>query len=534
MHQRGAAGARDETEEVVMRAADVAGLIEALSSPAAYPHPVETVEVRQTHASAVFLAGPFAYKLKKPVRLPFLDFSSPERRRHFCQEEVRLNRRLAPEVYLGVVPVTVGAAGTRFGGEGGPIDWAVKMLRLSDDATLTERLLRGEVGAGEVEALARRVAAFHRAAESGERVAARARSEAVARLVRGVIELGAPLAGSAVDAGVLARLTALTEAALSAHGGLIDARARRGVPRDGHGDLRCDHVYLFPDRPPPGDVAIIDCVEFEERFRFCDPVADAAFLVMDLAAHGRRDLARAFADAWLGESGDEEGRVLLPLYVAYRAMVRGAVVGPLLAEPEVPPEQREAALRRARGRWLLALGALEAPQRRPCLVLTAGLPGSGKSTLARGLAERAGFDVIRSDVVRKELSAAHTPQGDERTYAGCLLRAERALFVGRRVLVDATFRQERQRLAFLDAAALWGVPCAVLSCQVAPETARARLAQRRGASDADAGVHERLAATWEPFGPETSRAVQTLATDGGAEEALALGLAALRRLWLVD
>ena len=173
------------------------------------------------------------------------------------------------------------------------------------------------------------------------------------------------------------------------------------MPRDTHGDLHLDHVYLFPDRAPPADLVIIDCIEFNERFRFADPVADMAFLVMDLAFHGRRDLARAFADAYFRASGDEEGRALLPFYTAYRAAVRGKVEGMELAEREVPEAERAAALVRARAHWLLALGELEEPGRRPCLVLVGGLPGTGKSTLARGLAEQAGFTVIRSDLVRR-------------------------------------------------------------------------------------------------------------------------------------
>src|SRR5262249_55001264 len=150
-----------------------------------------------------------------------------------------------------------------------------------------------------------------------------------------------------------------------------------------------------PDREPPGDLIAIDCIEFNERFRCADPVADAAFLVMDLIFHGRRDLADVFADAYFRAAGDVEGRALLPFYTAYRAAVRGKVEGFELTEKEIPEDERTAASARARAHWLLALGELEEPDRRPCLVLVGGLPGTGKSTLARGLAERADFIVIR-------------------------------------------------------------------------------------------------------------------------------------------
>src|SRR5262249_53758329 len=159
-----------------------------------------------------------------------------------------------------------------------------------------------------------------------------------------------------------------------------------GKVRDTHGDLRLEHVYLFPDRPPPGDVVILDCIEFNERFRYADPVSDIAFLVMDLLFHGHRDLARGFAAAYLDEAGDPDGGRLLPFYTAYRAAVRGKVEGFKIREREVSAGEKEVALGQSHAHWLLALGELEEPARRPCLLLVGGLPGAGKSTLARGLA----------------------------------------------------------------------------------------------------------------------------------------------------
>ena len=209
--------------------------------------------------------------------------------------------------------------------------------------------------------------------------------------------------GTTLSRAVFERLRGQTESALTALRPVIEGRAERGVPRDGHGDLRLDHVYLFPDHPPPADLAIIDCIEFNERFRYANPVADMAFPVMDLARLGRRDLARAFADAYFLASGDTEGWALLPFYTAYRAAVRGKVEGMELAEREIPASERAAALVRARAHWLLALEELEEPGRRPGLVLVGGLPGTGKTTLAQGLAEKAGLSVMRSDLVRKEL-----------------------------------------------------------------------------------------------------------------------------------
>lgn len=514
---------------------ELARLIAALSEPASYPGDAGSVEVHQTHISAVFLAGPFAYKIKKPVDFGFLDYRTLERRRHYCEEEVRLNRRLAPGVYLGVVPVAAEGPGVRVEGRGEPIEWAVKMVRLPDASRLGESLRRGEVGRAEVESLAVRLAAFHASAEAGAGVAAYGRFAVVAGNARDNFAQSEAHVGRTISRAVFDRLRALTERSLSRLEPLVEARAARGIPRDGHGDLRLDHVYLFPDRPPPGDLIVIDCIEFHERFRRADPVADAAFLVMDLIREGRRDLARAFADAYLRAAGDEEGRELLPFYTAYRAAVRGKVEGIEATEAEVPMAERLASLGRARAHWLLALVEMESPDRRPCLVMVAGLPGTGKSTLAAGLAERSGFRVIRSDVVRKELdagglgSALYSAETTARTYAECLRRAEEALFEGGRVLVDANFRREDQRRAFLDAAMRWGVPGVVLLCRARPEIARGRLDARRGdASDADWSVYLRVAASWEEPGRGTSDRLAVVNCDGRPERSLDLALDALR------
>lgn len=372
--------------------------------------------------------------------------------------------------------------------QGEVVEWAVKMERLSESATLQSRLARGAVDPAVVEALGRKVAGFHAGAEAGEHIARFARFDAVACNARENYDQSAPQIGTTLSDTVHTRLRSLTEQALACLRPLIERRADRGVPRDTHGDLHLDHVYLFPERQPPDDLVIIDCIEFNERFRFADPVADMAFLVMDLAFRGRPDLARAFADAYFRAAGDGEGRTLLPFYTAYRAAVRAKVDGMELAEKEIPESERATALARSRAHWLMALGELEHPNRRPCLVLVGGLPGTGKSTLARGLAQRAGFCLIHADVVRKDLAGVgasagqapapfgegiYAPEWNERTYRECLRRTEALLFAGKRVLVDAGFRAERWHRAFLEAATGWGVSGVLLLCQADPETVRA-------------------------------------------------------------
>jgi predicted kinase len=273
-----------------------------------------------------------------------------------------------------------------------------------------------------------------------------------------------------------------------------------------------------------------------------------AFLFMGLAYQGRRDLAQAFAEAYFSASQDSEGRVLLPFYTAYRAVVRGKVEGLKLARPEVSEGDRAVALSKAKGSWLLALGELEAPSRKPCLILVGGLPGTGKSTLANALANHTGFRVIRSDVVRKELAGVggeecrstfgrgiYTAEWTARTYAECLRRAENLLFNGERVLVDANFREENQRQAFLNSAIRWGVPAVFLLCQTERNLVRTRLANRRhDVSDADWSVYEKVVETWEDLAPETLSRSRVINTGEDFETVLHKTLSALRHLDLLD
>jgi aminoglycoside phosphotransferase family enzyme/predicted kinase len=530
---------RQEADPLIL-----AEMMAGLADPAAYPYSVRDVEVRQTHISAVFLAGSYVYKVKKPVDYGFLDFGTLDKRRRYCDEEVRLNRRLAPDVYLGVVPVTRSDERYYFERDGEPVEWAVKMRRLPDEATLQYRLQQDAVDVSVMRNLARRIAAFHAQAESGPRVAACGRFDVVAGNARENFEQSATQVGTTVSEAVFTRVQALTEEALARGRTLIESRAQRGIPRDTHGDLRLDHVYVFPDREPPNDLVVIDCIEFAERYRFADPLADAAFLVMGLNLQGRRDLGDEFLRAYLQAAGDDEGRALAPFYTAYRAAVRGKVEGLKLSRAEISAADREIALAKARGSWLLALGELEAPKCKPCLLLVAGLPGTGKSTLARTIAAHAHCEVIRSDVVRKELagvaneqqsasafeSGIYSPEWTKRTYEECLRRTEELLFEGKRVLVDANFRNEASRRTFLETATRWGAIAGMLLCDADPEVVRDRLANRRqDASDADWSVYLRAVESWEEPGPRTQSVLRTIDTGGSVEYSMSQAIEALRQ-----
>ncbi|MFL5242236.1 MAG: AAA family ATPase [Gemmataceae bacterium] len=526
---------------------ELSQLIKALSDPACYPYAPEQTEVRQTHISVVFLAGSFVYKVKKPVDLGFLDFSTLDKRHHFCVEEVRLNRRLAPTVYLGVVPIIKSGNGLCFEGQGEAIEWAVKMKRLPDSATLYESIRRNDVSISQVKSLARRIASFHKQANRSAAISAFGQFDAVARNFHDVYQRSTKQIGKIVSRPVFEKLRILTEAALAAKRPLIEMRAKQDMICDTHGDLHLDHVYYFPEASPLDDFVIIDCIEFNERFRYADPVADMAFPVMDMIYLGRRDLADVFAETYLDASGDKGGRALLPLYTAYRAVVRGSVEGLKVSEKEITEPDQAATSVIAKGHWLLALGELEEPGRKPVLVLIGGLPGTGKSSLAHELALKAGMEIVRTDQIRKELAGLpvndpapasarpwlYSAEWTKKVYTECLQVAEKLLFEGKRILVDATFREDSQRSAFLKAAQRWGIPSIMFLCRADSETVRARLEHRRhDSSDAEWSTYQTIAKQWEEPSSFSNSAIRQIGTVGDLNQTVTKALDVLRELGL--
>jgi len=508
--------------------------------PEFYPRRPANVALVQTHISFVLLADDDVYKLKKPVRFSFLDFSSVERRRHFCHEEVRLNRRLAPDVYRGVVAICRDGDGYRLGREDDPqaVEYAVHMRRLPAAHMLDWLLAHGQVTPSLIDALAHRIAEFHRHADTGPAVTANGDPAAVWRVLQDNYTAMRPFRDGTIAAADDDAIQAFARDFLARHDALFRRRQAEGRMRDGHGDLRCEHICCTDG------YAIVDCVEFSPQFRYCDVASDIAFLAMDLEYLGHADLAAHLVTRYAAYANDPELPRLEGFYRCYRAYVRGKVGSLKSVEEEVPGAERAAA--RAAAQRYLALAYRYTWTPTPALVVIAGLSGTGKSAVATALHDRTGFVHINSDVVRKQLAgvAARTaPAGYEagiystemsaRTYATMRTAAADYLGAGRGVILDATFQRRDDRAAAEAVAAAHGVPIFFVECRCGEDEVRRRLAQRTvrrdSPSDADWSVYLEQRRRFEPFGTDERARSLVLDTSAPLAEATRAIEGALRQ-----
>jgi aminoglycoside phosphotransferase family enzyme/predicted kinase len=478
------------------------------AAPYAGLHEVaEPVRCIETHVSWVFLTGPYAYKVKKPLRLPFLDYSTAARRERLCREELRLNRRHAPDLYVDVVPITGRPDAPRIGaGAGAAFEHALRMRQFDPDDELGRRLQRGVVTADEIARFAEDLARMHAHAERAEPSSPFGLPDSVHRVTRdnfAELREWLPEGASRADVDVLEATLGATFERLQAR---MAARRDEGRVREGHGDLHCGNVVRWRGR-----LVAFDGLEFDPALRYIDVANDLAFLSMDLGAHGRADLRHVLLDRWTEASGDYDAVELLPYYEPARALVRAKVAALQARQHAGRPD--EAAARRASE--YLAWARRHAERGAPLLVVMVGLSGSGKTWLARRIAGSIRALHLRSDVERKRLaglgpldgsrSAAgagiYTPEFNTRTYAR-LLDCARACLAGREhVVVDAANLRRHEREAFVKLAADIGARVKLVHCEapmhVLRERVAGRQATRRDASEATVEVLERQPSYWE-------------------------------------
>jgi aminoglycoside phosphotransferase family enzyme/predicted kinase len=478
----------------------------------AWPRPQRGVELVETHLSWVLRGDRDVFKVKKPVALGFVDFGSVARRKAACEDEVRLNSRMAPGIYAGVVPVVRREGrGLALGGPGEVVDWAVHMVRLDDARRADALVARDALPDGTLEAVAQTVAEMHaRAPVTAQKASALASADAVARNVRDNFEQLRAAAKTSrwLDRRIVSEVEERQTGFVRERAHLFAARIADGRIRDGHGDLRLEHVYV-----EDAGLRIIDCIEFDERYRIGDVCADVAFLAMELSARDRADLAECFLARYAREAQDYDLYGLVDLYEGYRAVVRAKVSAMLAGQPEAADGARRTAAEQAELHLRVAQASGRPSPVRPAMICVGGIIASGKSTLASGLGRALSCPIVDADRTRKHVlgeaegtsmhegpwQGAYDPAVTERNYEEVLRRASVVLASGRTVIVDASFRSARWRVRARELAHAEDASFAFVECRAPLEVSRERLARRaHGPSDAHPGVFDAFASSFEP------------------------------------
>jgi uncharacterized protein len=457
---------------------------EAMAEPAFYPHPATRVECRETHISMVFLAGEWVYKLKKPVNFGFLDFHTLDARRHFCEREILLNQRLTHGVYDKVVAICRDETGRFYANGGEALEYAVKMKRLPDEANLAELLRRDAVIRKDMQRLGRYLADFYARSGAGPEIDHYGDSQVIAFNMEENFQQLEPFVDEFLERERWEFIRAVSRAFFQNWRKLFESRVRKGCIRDGHGDLRTEHVYFYDG------IQIIDCVEFNDRFRYGDVVSDLAFLHMDLESLGYPDTSRVIVSAYTEHSGDRECYALLDFYAAYRAIVKVKVA--CLRSTEVEALEVRLALKKSAGDYLAQAYRYALQFSRPTLWVFCGLPATGKSALAERLSEALSLTLMQSDRIRKEgrdhrlLEEEVAPFGQgiyrkamrQRVYAQMLSRAQEELKRGHSAILDATFSQSKWREEAKQLATDLDTNLIFVECVCAKEIIAERLKQR--------------------------------------------------------
>ena len=484
--------------------------IPALLAPDNFDHPVSGIALLETHISWVILTGDYVYKIKKPINLGFLDFSSLTQRRFYCEEELRLNRRLAPAIYLDVIPIRGSPDAPYFRDDGDIIVYAVRMRQFPQSAQLDRMLQQGNLPASYLEDIAEVVAKFHGKVDKAPAATQYGEPEQVWQPVE---ENFVQIREREERTHILEQLDKLqgwSQQNFTHLQSVIRQRKRDGFVRECHGDLHLRNIAWFENAP-----VIFDCIEFSAALRWIDVISDITFLFMDLIDRRQPALAYRMLNRYLSHTGDYAGLVLLPFYFVYRAMVRAKVNCIRLSQSDLSTQERTADEQEFAGYLELAQSFIR--QRKPVLMITWGLSASGKSTISEGLLAELGAVRLRSDVERKRLAGIdamtraksipgagiYTPEMSDRTYAHLLHQAQTLLTAGFPVIVDAAFLEASRRKPFAELAQQLHMPFVILQCVASASSLRQRICQREDdASDADLAILENQLRQFRPLTEE--------------------------------
>lgn len=478
-----------------------------------YPRRASAVTHVETHISHLFFTDDLVYKIKKPVSFSFLDYSTLAKRKHFLHEELRLNRRLAPSVYLAVLPISDSGEGWQLGSDAHPVEYTLVMRRLPERRMLSFLLERGLVTPQMMQSIAETLVPFHAQAATGGEIDASGDPRMIQRIWEENLADIQPFVGELLDGAAFETVRDFGKRFVIDNQDLLTRRIHEGRIREAHGDLHCEHICFAPE-----GIQIFDCIEFAPRLRCCDIASEVAFLMMDLQFRGAGALTQPFLKRYLELTGDRELSRLVPFYKCYRALVRGKVAA------LSPGGDRAKA-----SRYFALAYQITWEQFKPFLVVLGGLTGSGKSTLALELSRRVGWPVISSDSTRKALAGTSrgqpVPYGEgiysssmtQRTYAKMVKEAERLISDGEAVILDATFHKAAQRELALSLAARRQIPLLWIQCQCAEEVIQQRLIRReiegRSISDGRWEIYRKQKAAFEPMGESPPEIRLTLDTE---------------------
>jgi len=500
-------------------------LIQQMLQPGFYPHPVtEPIKLIQTHVSYVFLTGDYAYKVKKSVNFGFLNYSTLELRQHFCNEEFRMNKRGAPEIYLEVLSITQTEDKFQMGGAGEAVEYTLKMCQFPQDALFLTLFEQGKLTEKNMEDLGRVVAEFHAQAPINDYIRTFGEVDQIRQAIDENYQqtekyIGGPQTQSQFD-----ETKQFTDTFFAERQELFASRIKNNWIRQCHGDLHLRNICLWNNK-----IMLFDCIEFNEPFRFVDVMFDIAYAVMELEGLQRSDLCNAYLNTYVEETGDWEGLQVLPLYVSRQSYVRGKVISFLLDDPGIPADEKEKAKETAAQYYKMAWQYTKPRQGK--LILMSGLSGSGKSTVARHLARKIGAIQIRSDAVRKHLAGVplhekggadlYSAQMTEKTYGRLLELGITLASAGYPVILDAKYDRVALRSEAIAQAEKHHLPLQILSCTAPEDVMRDRLSSRTGdVSDATANLLSSQQTASEPFTEAEQSFVKTLDTTQDLESQL--------------
>ncbi|MBE9032099.1 AAA family ATPase [filamentous cyanobacterium LEGE 11480] len=495
-------------------------VVQAMLQPAVYPHAAQAeIPLIQTHVSYVFLTGDFVYKLKKPVNFGFLDFSTLEKRKHFCEEELRLNQRGAAELYLEVVAITQAGEGFELNGDGEVVEYAVKMQQFPQSALLSEMFEAGTLTAQHMRDLAKEVASFHAKADINDHI----RSYGAVAKVRQAFDENYEQSAGFIDfdggkgpqtQAQFDGTKAYTDDFFVKYESALVDRVKADKIRECHGDAHLRNIALWQEK-----IWLFDCIEFNEPFRFVDTMYDVGFICMDLDARGRQDFANIFLNAYLEQTGDYEGLQVLPLYLSRQAYVRAKVTSFLLGDPSIPDDLKQSSRQTAAEYYTLAYDYTQQPDGR--LVMMAGLSGAGKSTAGKAIAKAHKAIHLRSDAIRKQLAgisveergsdAIYTPAMTEKTYDRLLALGLMLAKQGYTVVLDAKYDRTALREPVVSKSQSVGIPLTIVHCDAPMDVLKTRVAGRTG-DIADATVDVLAQQSFEAFSDAERDFVKTIDT----------------------